>query len=131
MGIGPVEAVPKLLKRTGITLNDINLIELNEAFACQSLAVIQELKLAEKNVNVNGGAIALGHPLGCTGAKTNNFLNSRIKETGGRTRLGHHVCRRRNGRSWPFRSQLKKGGWLHWQFRFFSQYHLVMCGLNT
>jgi acetyl-CoA acyltransferase len=69
MGIGPVEAVPRLLKRTGMSLADIDLIELNEAFASQSVAVIRELGLDPTKVNVNGGAIALGHPLGCSGAK--------------------------------------------------------------
>jgi acetyl-CoA acyltransferase len=69
MGIGPVKAIPKALKQAGLSLNDINLIELNEAFASQSLAVIRELGLNPDIVNVNGGAIALGHPLGCTGAK--------------------------------------------------------------
>jgi acetyl-CoA acyltransferase len=69
MGIGPVAAVPKALKQAGLKLNDIELIELNEAFASQSIAVIRELGLNNDIVNVNGGAIALGHPLGCTGAK--------------------------------------------------------------
>jgi acetyl-CoA acyltransferase len=69
MGIGPVEAVPKVLKQAGMTLNDIDLFELNEAFASQSLAVIRQLELDISKVNINGGAIALGHPLGCTGAK--------------------------------------------------------------
>jgi acetyl-CoA acyltransferase len=69
MGIGPVAAVPKLLKRTGIRLEDIDLIELNEAFASQSVAVIRELGFNPEIVNVNGGAVALGHPLGCSGAK--------------------------------------------------------------
>ncbi len=69
MGIGPVKAVPKALKLAGLKLNDIEQIELNEAFAAQSLAVIRELDLDQEIVNVNGGAIALGHPLGCTGAK--------------------------------------------------------------
>jgi acetyl-CoA acyltransferase len=69
MGVGPIAAVPKLLKRTGMSLADIDLIELNEAFASQALAVIRALGLDESRVNVNGGAIALGHPLGCTGAK--------------------------------------------------------------
>ena len=69
MGVGPIAAVPRLLKRTGMSLADIDLIELNEAFASQALAVIRELGLDESRVNVNGGAIALGHPLGCTGAK--------------------------------------------------------------
>jgi acetyl-CoA acyltransferase len=69
MGIGPVEAIPKVLKQTNLSLNDIDLIELNEAFASQALAVIREAKLNPDIVNINGGAIALGHPLGCTGAK--------------------------------------------------------------
>ena len=69
MGIGPCVAIPKALKQAGLTLNDIDQIELNEAFAAQSLAVIQEAGLNPDIVNVNGGAIALGHPLGCTGAK--------------------------------------------------------------
>jgi acetyl-CoA acyltransferase len=69
MGIGPVEAVPKVLKRAGMNLSQIDLIELNEAFASQSLAVIKTLELDPDKVNINGGAIALGHPLGCTGAK--------------------------------------------------------------
>jgi acetyl-CoA acyltransferase len=69
MGIGPVVAVPKALKLAGLSLNQIDLIELNEAFAAQSVAVARELSLDMEKVNVNGGAIALGHPLGCTGAK--------------------------------------------------------------
>ena len=69
MGIGPVKAIPAVLKRAGMSLNDIELIELNEAFASQSVAVINELGLNPDIVNVNGGAIALGHPLGCSGAK--------------------------------------------------------------
>jgi acetyl-CoA acyltransferase len=69
MGIGPVEAVPKVLKQSGMNLNDIDLFELNEAFASQGLAVIRTLNLNPEIVNINGGAIALGHPLGCTGAK--------------------------------------------------------------
>ena len=69
MGIGPIAAVPKALKKAGLTLDEIGLIELNEAFASQSLAVIRELGLDMEKTNVNGGAIALGHPLGCTGAK--------------------------------------------------------------
>ncbi|NCI48699.1 acetyl-CoA C-acyltransferase [Sediminibacterium roseum] len=76
MGIGPVAAIPKVLKQAGMQLNDIDLIELNEAFASQSLAVIRELGLNPDIVNINGGAIALGHPLGCTGCKlTVQLLN--------------------------------------------------------
>jgi acetyl-CoA acyltransferase len=69
MGIGPVAAIPKVLKQAGMNLDQIDLIELNEAFASQSLAVIRELQLDTNRVNINGGAIALGHPLGCTGSK--------------------------------------------------------------
>ncbi|WP_372636972.1 acetyl-CoA C-acyltransferase [Fodinibius sp.] len=69
MGIGPVEAVPKVLEKAGMDLSEIDLIELNEAFAAQALAVIRELGMDEDIVNINGGAIAMGHPLGCTGAK--------------------------------------------------------------
>jgi acetyl-CoA acyltransferase len=69
MGIGPVVAIPKVLKQTGLNLSDIDLIELNEAFAAQSIAVIRELNLNSEIININGGAIALGHPLGCTGCK--------------------------------------------------------------
>ncbi|MFT5183672.1 MAG: acetyl-CoA acyltransferase [Flavobacteriales bacterium] len=69
MGVGPIYAIPKAIERAGLTLKDIDLIELNEAFASQSLAVLRELELNPDIVNVNGGAIALGHPLGCTGAK--------------------------------------------------------------
>ena len=77
MGIGPVEAIPIALKMAGLDQKQIELIELNEAFAAQSLAVIQELKLDPQIINVNGGAIALGHPLGCTGAKlTATLLHS-------------------------------------------------------
>ena len=76
MGIGPITAIPKALKRAGLTLSEIGLIELNEAFASQALAVISELGIDPERVNVNGGAIALGHPLGCTGAKlTATLLN--------------------------------------------------------
>ena len=69
MGMGPIKAIPKVLKQSGLKMNDIELIELNEAFASQSIAVINELKLNSDIINVNGGAIALGHPLGCSGAK--------------------------------------------------------------
>lgn len=74
MGIGPVAAIPKALEKAGLKKEDIDLFELNEAFAAQSLAVIRELSLDESKINVNGGAIALGHPLGCTGAKLTTQL---------------------------------------------------------
>lgn len=79
MGVGPVAAVPKALKLAGLQLSDIGLIELNEAFASQSLQVIRELGLEEEKVNVNGGAIALGHPLGCTGTKLTLSLIHEMK----------------------------------------------------
>ena len=79
MGIGPVAAIPKVMKQTGMSLSNIDLIELNEAFASQSIAVIKEAGLNPDIVNVNGGAIALGHPLGCTGAKLTIQLLSDLK----------------------------------------------------
>ena len=82
MGIGPVKAIPKALKQAGLQLKDIDLVELNEAFASQSLAVIRELGINPDIVNVNGGAIALGHPLGCTGAKLSVQLFHEMKHRG-------------------------------------------------
>jgi acetyl-CoA acyltransferase len=82
MGIGPCAAIPKALSHAGISLHDIDLIELNEAFAAQSLAVIREAGLNPDIVNVNGGAIALGHPLGCSGAKLSTQLFSELKRRG-------------------------------------------------
>lgn len=79
MGIGPIEAIPKVLKHAGIEQKDIQLIELNEAFASQSLAIVRTLKLNPEIVNVNGGAIALGHPLGCSGAKLSVQLFSEMR----------------------------------------------------
>lgn len=79
MGVGPIAAIPKLLKRTGMALDDIDLFELNEAFASQSLAVIRHLEMNPERVNVNGGAIALGHPLGCTGAKLTVSIINEMK----------------------------------------------------
>ncbi len=79
MGIGPVEAVPKVLKQAGMNLGNIDLVELNEAFASQSLAVIRKLDLDPSIVNINGGAIALGHPLGCTGAKLTIQITNDMK----------------------------------------------------
>ncbi len=84
MGIGPVAAIPKLLERTGVRLDQIDHIELNEAFAAQSLAVIRELGLDVAKVNPHGGAIALGHPLGATGAKLTATVLHSLKRTGGR-----------------------------------------------
>ena len=84
MGVGPIVAVPKALKLAGLTLADIDLIELNEAFASQALAVIRHLGMDEAKVNVNGGAIALGHPLGCTGAKLTVQILDELARRGGR-----------------------------------------------
>jgi acetyl-CoA acyltransferase len=84
MGIGPVEAVPRVLKQTGLSLGDIDLLEVNEAFAAQALAVIRTLGLDPAKVNVNGGAIALGHPLGCTGCKLTVQILHDLKRLGGR-----------------------------------------------
>jgi acetyl-CoA acyltransferase len=84
MGIGPVVAIPKALKQAGLSLGDIDLIELNEAFAAQSLAVIRELGIDMERVNVNGGAIALGHPLGCSGAKLTVQILDELERRGGR-----------------------------------------------
>ena len=84
MGIGPVAAIPKALEMAGLTKEDIDLFELNEAFASQSLAVIRELGLDEEKINVNGGAIALGHPLGCTGAKLTVQILNELKRRGGK-----------------------------------------------
>ena len=83
MGVGPIKAVPKALKRAGLTLADIKLIEFNEAFAAQALAVIKELDMPTDIINVNGGAIALGHPLGATGAKLTTQLIHELRRRGG------------------------------------------------
>jgi acetyl-CoA acyltransferase len=88
MGIGPVAAIPKALKQAGLKQNDIDLIELNEAFASQSLAVIRELGLNQDIVNVNGGAIALGHPLGCTGAKLSVQLFDEMRKRNMKNKYG-------------------------------------------
>jgi acetyl-CoA acyltransferase len=87
MGIGPIAAIPKLLARTGVKLEDIDVIELNEAFASQALAVVRKLGLDPAKVNPNGGAIALGHPLGCTGAKLVATALAQLERTKGRYAL--------------------------------------------
>jgi acetyl-CoA acyltransferase len=79
MGIGPVRAIPKALKLAGMKLDDIDLIELNEAFAAQSLAVVKELNINREKLNVNGGAIAVGHPLGSSGARLSVQLFNELK----------------------------------------------------
>ena len=83
MGVGPLKAVPKALARAGMSMDDLDLIEFNEAFAAQVLAVMRELKMPEDKVNVNGGAIALGHPLGATGAKLTTQLVHELARRGG------------------------------------------------
>jgi acetyl-CoA acyltransferase len=83
MGVGPIKAVPKALAKAGITLDDLKLIEFNEAFAAQVLAVMGELQMNPEKVNVNGGAIALGHPLGATGAKLTTQLIHELGKRGG------------------------------------------------
>ena len=83
MGVGPIKAVPKALKRAGLSLSDLKLIEFNEAFAAQALAVIKELDMPTDIINVNGGAIALGHPLGATGAKLTTQLVHELRRRGG------------------------------------------------
>src|SRR6056297_1375254 len=88
MGIGPVKAIPKALKQAGLQKNDLELIELNEAFASQSLAVIRELDLNQEIVNVNGGAISLGHPLGCTGGKLTVQLFDEMNQRGLKNKYG-------------------------------------------
>jgi len=84
MGIGPVTAIPKALEKAGLTIEDIDLFELNEAFAAQAVYVVRELGISPEKVNVNGGAIALGHPLGCTGAKLSVTLLHELKRREGR-----------------------------------------------
>jgi acetyl-CoA acyltransferase len=83
MGVGPIKAVPKALKRAGMSMADVDLVEFNEAFAAQVIAVVRDLKMPEDKVNVNGGAIALGHPLGATGAKLTTQLVYELGKRGG------------------------------------------------
>jgi acetyl-CoA acyltransferase len=87
MGIGPVPATQKALERAGLKMDDIDIIELNEAFASQALACIQELKIDPKRVNLDGGALALGHPLGATGARITGKAASLLKREGGKYAL--------------------------------------------
>jgi acetyl-CoA acyltransferase len=84
MGIGPVYAIPKALKLAGLSLEDIDIIELNEAFAAQGLSVMKALEMNPAKVNLNGGAVALGHPLGCTGAKLTATILQEMKRRGAR-----------------------------------------------
>lgn len=84
MGIGPIPATQKALKRAGLEVKDLDLVELNEAFAAQGIPCMQELGLDESKVNVNGGAIAIGHPLGCSGTRISTTLLYELKRRGGK-----------------------------------------------
>ena len=97
MGTGPIPASRKALKRAGLTADQLDLVELNEAFASQSLACIKELDLDPDKVNVNGGAIALGHPLGCSGARIMDNVDPRNETSRQPLRHGRHVHRRGTG----------------------------------
>ena len=101
-------AIRKVLKQTGLTLDQIDLIELNEAFAAQALACMKELDLDPDKVNVNGGAIALGHPLGCTGAQADGDADQRDAPPQGALRNGHDVRRRRHGRRGDLRADVSR-----------------------
>jgi acetyl-CoA acetyltransferase len=91
MGIGPVPAMTRVLRRAGWQVSDLSLMEVNEAFAAQAVAVIDELKLDPELVNVNGGAIAIGHPLGCSGARITTALLHELRRRGG-TRAAATMC---------------------------------------
>ena len=95
MGIGPVEATRKALDRAGLTMKDMDIIELNEAFAAQALACVRDLGAAEDRVNLDGGALALGHPLGATGARITGKAASLLQREGKKIRPGHAMHRRR------------------------------------
>ena len=84
MGVGPVKAVPRALENAGLAIDQIDLVELNEAFASQVLACVGELGIEEERLNVNGGAIALGHPLGCSGARLTTTLVRELRRRGGK-----------------------------------------------
>ena len=107
-GIGPVPAVQKVLKQAGLTLADIDLVELNEAFAAQVLACLAELDIPPDWLNVNGGAIALGHPLGCTGARMTTSLVHELGRRGGALRPGDDVCGRGDGRGGDIRADCER-----------------------
>ena len=99
MGIGPAPASRRALDRAGLALDDMDLVEINEAFAAQYLAVEQELGLDRERTNVDGGAVALGHPLGASGARITLHLLHALRRRGGRYGLGSRLHRRRAGRS--------------------------------
>ena len=102
-------AIRKALKSAGLTLDDIDLVELNEAFAAQVLACLAELPIDPDKLNVNGGAIALGHPLGCTGAKLTTSLLYEMRRRGVALRPGDDVRRRRDGRRRDIRAHVASG----------------------
>ena len=106
MGIGPVAAIPRALANAGLTLDQIDLVEINEAFASQVLASARELGIDEERLNVNGGAIALGHPLGCSGARLTGTLVRELRRRGGKLRRRHPLRRRRPGPGDRLRSRL-------------------------
>ena len=103
MGIGPIKAIPKVLAQAGVNKDDLDWIELNEAFAAQALAVIRDLGLNPEKVNPQGGAIALGHPLGRHGSGAGRHAGARPEAHRGQIRHGDHVHRHRNGRRRAFR----------------------------
>jgi acetyl-CoA acetyltransferase len=103
MGIGPIPAVRIALDRAGLRVSDLDVVELNEAFAAQSLACIRELGLDPARVNVNGGAIALGHPIGCSGARVTATLVHELRRRQGALQRRHDVHRRRAGIATIFR----------------------------
>ena len=109
MGVGPIPAVTKLLARTGVAVGDIDLVELNEAFASQSLAVVRELGIDPDRVNVNGGAIALGHPLGMSGARLVVSLLHELRRREARARPRDAVHRRRPGAGRAVRARSRQG----------------------
>ena len=105
-GIGPVPAIRKALKLAGLTLDQIDLVELNEAFAAQVIACLRELPIDPDRLNVNGGAIALGHPLGCTGAKLTATILYEMRRRKARYGLVSDVRRRRHGRGRDLRAHV-------------------------
>ena len=107
MGLGPIEAVRKATKKANWNLDEVDLFEINEAFAAQSLAVIRELGINEKKVNVNGGAIALGHPIGASGARILVTLIHEMKRQKKKQRLCNTLHRWRNGYSFVCRENLR------------------------
>jgi acetyl-CoA acyltransferase len=106
MGIGPVFAIPRLLKNAGLSLDDIDLWELNEAFASQCLYCRDALGIDNERYNVNGGSIAIGHPFGMTGSRTDGVVLRELRRRKQEVRRGDHVYRRRPGRRGAVRSGL-------------------------